>query len=71
MCINQAGEENNYKCQCGFGYTGQFCDIKIDPCKSRFNNCSINSECIKTKPTDLINNHDSTHMRFECKCNAT
>lgn len=68
MCINLP---DGYKCQCGFGYTGQYCDMKMNPCQTKWNNCSLNSNCIKSNDnssSSLIDNLNSNHMNYECEC---
>jgi hypothetical protein len=59
------GEDNqeDFKCVCSHGYTGEFCETRINPCLSRESNkCSNNSRCIQATSS----NDDP--MNYTCSC---
>ena len=52
--------QEDFNCICSHGYTGQLCEVALNPCDSKeYNKCSNNSKCI----------HDS-EMKYSCKCDT-
>ena len=64
LCLNT---HDDFKCICGFGYTGKYCEKRIDPCETiEFNKCSKNSKCVPSVLNGdslIIDNNHQSHMK--------
>lgn len=56
MCKNEPGY-GNFTCLCRSGYTGDDCDVTINPCTANGNPCSNGANCVALK-----------QGRFKCEC---
>lgn len=56
MCKNEPGY-GNFTCLCRSGYTGDDCDVTINPCTANGNPCSNGANCVALQ-----------QGRFKCDC---